>query len=262
MARMTTTTIQPIMIFPSALRPRPVMRATLHFRPRQSNGQHNVGANAYADCNEQRMNLAASQGSSALLWLNHLSAGDDSSSNRPTRTLHRAATSGLQPGGAAGLGELADAQDIALALGDRDHATGVEQVEVVAGLDDLLVGRQSERVAAVWAGALPFVEQRLALGLGVRKVAEQHVGVGRFEVVERLLLLVLQEHIAVADAVVLAAVEVEVVDDFDALHVHRETFQAVGDLAWNGLTLEARDLLEVGELAAFHAVAPAFPAAP
>ena len=52
-----------------------------------------------------------------------------------------AAASRLQPGGAAGFGELADAQDVALALGDRDHAAGVEQIEIVGGAEHLLIGR-------------------------------------------------------------------------------------------------------------------------
>ncbi len=44
----------------------------------------------------------------------------------------RPAACGLQPGRAAGFRQFADAQDVALALGDRDDAAGVEEVEVVA----------------------------------------------------------------------------------------------------------------------------------
>ncbi len=51
-------------------------------------------------------------------------------------------------------------------------------------------------------GALPLLEQRLALGFGVGEVAEQHVGVGGFEIVAREFLLVLQEDIAIGDLVV------------------------------------------------------------
>ena len=60
----------------------------------------------------------------------------------------------------------------------------------------------------------------------------------------------------------LAAVEVEVEDAVDALHVHRQPFEPVGQLARDRRAFEARDLLEVGELRHLHAVAPAFPAQP
>src|SRR5262245_10727060 len=45
--------------------------------------------------------------------------------------LSRPAPFRLQPGGAAGLGEVAHAQDVALTLGHGDNAAGVEQVEDV-----------------------------------------------------------------------------------------------------------------------------------
>ncbi len=82
-----------------------------------------------------------------------------------------------------------------------------------------------------------------------------------FEIVPRIFLLGLQEHVAIGDLVgAVAAVEVEIVDAVDALHIHRQALEAVGELARHRRAFEARDLLEVGELADFHAVAPAFPA--
>ncbi len=42
------------------------------------------------------------------------------------------ASRGLEPGGAAGLGEFAHPEDVALALGHRDHSARVEKVEDVA----------------------------------------------------------------------------------------------------------------------------------
>ncbi len=92
-------------------------------------------------------------------------------------SLPRPAAFGGKPGGAAGFGEFADAEDVALALGDGDHAAGVEQVEHVARLDALVVGGQRHQVAAAVARAL--LQQRLALGLGVLEVLEEHVGVRR-----------------------------------------------------------------------------------
>src|SRR3569832_674716 len=61
------------------------------------------------------------------------------------RSTAHAARLRMQPGLAAGLGELADAQDVALALSDGDDAAGVEQIEDVARLDALVVGRQRHR---------------------------------------------------------------------------------------------------------------------
>src|SRR3990170_4211433 len=56
-----------------------------------------------------------------------------------------------QPRLAAGLGELAYAQDVALALGHRDDAARIEQIEHVACLDALIVGGQGHEVAALVA---------------------------------------------------------------------------------------------------------------
>src|SRR5690606_19619735 len=50
----------------------------------------------------------------------------------------------LHPGAAGALRELADAADIGLALGDRDHAAGLQGVEDVARLDRLVVGGQRQ----------------------------------------------------------------------------------------------------------------------
>src|SRR4029078_5813017 len=46
----------------------------------------------------------------------------------------------------------------------------------------------------------------------------------------------------------------------DALDVHREAFEPVGELARHRLALEAADLLEISELGDLHDLAPDFPA--
>ena len=79
------------------------------------------------------------------------------------------------------------------------------------------------------------------------------------EGVAAVLALVAQEHVAVGHA---GAVEVQVVHVLDALDVHRQAFQPVGQLARDGRAFDAGDLLEIGELRDLHAVAPAFPAEP
>ena len=81
------------------------------------------------------------------------------------------------------------------------------------------------------------------------------------EVEARELLLGLQEHFAVGElARIRAAVERQVEHAVDALHVHGEALEAIGDLGRDGLAVEAADLLEVGELRHLHAVAPHLPA--
>ena len=76
-----------------------------------------------------------------------------------------------------------------------------------------------------------------------------------------IFLFSLQEHVAIGHLVgAFATVEVEIVDAVDALHIHRETLEPVGQFAGDRRAFDARDLLKIRELADFHAVAPAFPA--
>src|SRR5580704_3929869 len=163
----------------------------------------------------------------------------------------------LEPRRAAAASEFAHSQDIALALGYRYRAARVEQVEDMARLDALIVGRKRHKVA--FAGRAPL-EQRHAFRFGVPKMLEENVGVGVFEVEAGIFLFSLLKHVAVRHALrALAAVEVEVVDALDALHIHRQPLEAVSQFAGHRRAFETRDLLEIGELRHFHAVAPAFP---
>ncbi len=59
---------------------------------------------------------------------------------------------------------------------------------------------------------------------------------------------------------VVAAVEVQIEHAIDALDIHGEAFQSIGDLARHRIAIEAADLLEIGELRHLHAVAPHLPA--
>jgi hypothetical protein len=73
-----------------------------------------------------------------------------------------------------------------------------------------------------------------------------------------LLHFVLVEHVAVGGLAQGAVRPDQVVDAVDALNVHGQTLETVGDLAGDRLALEAANLLEVGELGHFHAVQPHF----
>ena len=57
-----------------------------------------------------------------------------------------------------------------------------------------------------------------------------------------------------------ATVEIQIENAVDALNVHGEPLEAVRDFARNGVAVKTADLLEIGKLRNFHAVAPNFPA--
>ena len=157
----------------------------------------------------------------------------------------------LHIGGAAGLGQGAHAQDVGHALGGRDDAAGIEQVEGVAALQHRVVGRQRQ-------GRLQGAQ---ALHLAVGELLEEEVGVGHLEVELGILALVLQVHVAVGELhAVVAAGPHDVVHVVDALDEHGEALKPVGDLHGHRVALEAAHLLEVGELGHFHAVDPDLPA--
>ena len=120
------------------------------------------------------------------------------------------------------------------------------------GLQHALVGRQRQ-------GEL---EQPLALALMRLELAEQLGDVGVLEVVLRLLDLVLVVDVAVGHATERAIGPGQVEDTFDALQVHGEAFETIGDLAHHRPAVEAAHLLEVGELRNLHAVQPDLPAEP
>ena len=103
----------------------------------------------------------------------------------------------------------------------------------------------------------------LAFGFGVFEMAEQDLRVGHVKVPARVFLFRLLEDVAVfqRDRRV-GRVEGHVHDVVDAKDVHRQTFEAVGQLSRDGLAVVPANLLEVGELADFHAIAPDFPAQP
>jgi hypothetical protein len=107
----------------------------------------------------------------------------------------------------------------------------------------------------------PAASSATAFLLGIDEMLLQHRRVGIFEIVARIFLLGLQEDIAVADLLVaFAAVEVQVIDIVDALDIHGQTLEAIRQFAGNRRAFDAADLLEIGELRDFHAIAPALPA--
>ncbi len=117
----------------------------------------------------------------------------------------------------------------------------------MAGLDRLLIGRDRELGG----------EAILALRRRLLEQVEQAVGVRDLEIPRRHLLLIVEEDIAVSRS---SIVELQVEHIVDALDVHRQPLEPVGQLARDRPALEPADLLEVSELRHFHAVAPHFPA--
>lgn len=147
---------------------------------------------------------------------------------------------------AHGARQVADAADVGGALGYRDGAARVQQVEGVGGLEHLLVR---------WQRQLRFHQLISCAFVGIER-AEQEIHIRMLEVVGGLLHLVLVEHVTVAQAVGID----QVVHRFLALQVHGQALQAVRDFAGGRLAVNTSDLLEVGELGHFHAVEPDFPA--
>ncbi len=68
------------------------------------------------------------------------------------------------------------------------------------------------------------------------------------------------EHVAVGGFTQRTVAPHQIVHAVDALDIHRQALQTVSDLAGYRLTLQAANLLEVGELRYFHAIQPHFPA--
>src|SRR5262249_10641420 len=131
----------------------------------------------------------------------------------------------------------------------------------MARLDALVVGGQRHEMPALVAVGPTGLEIALARALRHAELLEQHVGIGKFEIVPGIFLLGLQEYVAVGDFLcALATVEVEIHDAVAALKVAGEPLEPVGQFTRDRRTFEARDLLKIGELRDLHAVAPAFPA--
>ena len=152
---------------------------------------------------------------------------------------------------AARLGDGADAQDVVGTLDRGQRAAGIEQVEGMAALHDAVVCGQ--RQLALKAG--------VALGLVVVKLLTHHLDVSDLKVVGAKLALVLQEHVAIGHGRAIGQIAPhQVVDGVDALGVHGDTLQTIGDLDRHRVDLDAAHLLEVRKLRDLHAVEPDLPA--
>src|SRR5882762_7471565 len=151
-----------------------------------------------------------------------------------------------EPCFASGLRQNAHTSDIGGPFRHADDAARVEEIEDVACLQDLVIGRQRELLR----------EQALALLLGVGEMAKQDLGIGALEIVFRVFAFGLVKDFAVTEAVV----EFEIVDVLDALHIHGQALETIGDLGGHRRAVETADLLEIGELTHLHTVAPHFPA--
>ena len=152
---------------------------------------------------------------------------------------------------AARLGDGADTQDVVGTLDRRQSAAGIEQIESVAALHDAVVCGQ--RQLALQAG--------MALGLVVVKLLTHHLDVGDLKVIGTEFALVLEEHVAVGHGRAIGQVAPhQIVDRVDALGVHGDTLQAIGNLDGHGVDLDAAHLLEVRKLRDLHTVEPDLPA--
>ena len=109
--------------------------------------------------------------------------------------------------------------------------------------------------------ALSELEQASTLRFGGVEIRKKLIRVRRLEIIARVFLFCLQEHIFVAHARrALAAVEVQLHDAVDTLQVAGQAFESVSEFSGHRRALHSGDLLEIGELRDLHPVAPALPA--
>ena len=106
-------------------------------------------------------------------------------------------------------------------------------------------------------------EDAPAFVLGLLEMAQQHVRIGHVEIVARIFLLRLAEHVAIRERDRgIGGVEGHLHHVIDPQHIHGEPLEPVGKLARDGAAIMPAHLLEIGELAHLHAVAPHLPAKP
>ena len=137
----------------------------------------------------------------------HLGAGQHGKAER-----FAAVVVGLRDGARHG----AHAQDVALAFGHRNRLAGVEEIEGVRSLHHLFVCRQREL----------GLDETCELGFVLVEAPQQYRGVGKFEVVLRLLDFVLVIHIAVGHLAQRTIGPHDVEDALHALQVHGQAFKA------------------------------------
>ena len=83
----------------------------------------------------------------------------------------------FQPGRATCFRQFPNARDIALPFGHRDHPARVQQIEYVACLDALVVGRQRHFMAFVF---LANLQTQIELFLSIIEVAKDPLCIGEF----------------------------------------------------------------------------------
>src|SRR5687767_14481777 len=80
-----------------------------------------------------------------------------SSSGIDRRVRQAGAAGGLEPRLATALGKLAHLENIGLPLGDGNHAAGIEHVERMGGLENLVIGGKGQLMASMLLAALQEV---------------------------------------------------------------------------------------------------------
>ena len=123
----------------------------------------------------------------------------------------------------------------------------------MAGLENMVIGRQRQPLplrAAMLKNAADLRDH-------VFKLALQGLDIGDLEIEGAELALILEEHVAIGGTVI---VEAQIIDIIDALHIHGQTLEAIGQFARDRIDIHASDLLEIGVLADLHPVAPDLPA--
>ena len=132
----------------------------------------------------------------------------------------------------------------------------------MARLDALVIGRMRHHDAFAVLRIYGIEgQQPLTLGLRILEMLKQHLGRGAIKIVAAVFLFRLAEDIAVCQRDRrLWVVEGHLHHMVDPQHIHRQPLQPIGQLARNRAAVMPAHLLEIGELAHLHPVAPDFPA--
>src|ERR1700691_6191500 len=161
-------------------------------------------------------------------------------------------------------GEDPDAGDDADALGHRDCAPGIEQVEEMRALEAKVIRSQHGKTALLGRSKLLRLlrgpaQQMLALRLVEAQMLPQLLYIGLLEVVDRELHLLQMANLPVSDRMGSARPD-HVIKGVDILQKGGDALQPIGDFCRDGIEIEAATLLEVSELGDLQAIQHDLPA--
>ena len=96
----------------------------------------------------------------------------------------------------------------------------------------------------------------VALFLILIKKRKEHIGIGYFKIIMRVINLVLMVNIAIGNAIH----PFDIINAIYLLDIHSQAFNTIGNLPSYRVAVNAAALLEIGKLGNFHPIQPDLPA--